>query len=105
MDKLGRPFGHRMSQAMLHYVANYPVAPSQTNNTSQVDFGLADQIEQRIMPRLRGVLVDEYRSFLLELADMAGRDLNDRPLGEEIEECVSRSRETNGLFVWRGFTR
>ena len=105
MDKLGRPFGHRMSQAMLHYVANYPVAKNQTNDTRQVDFGLADQIEQRIMPRLRGVLVDDYRGCLLELSEVAGRDLNDKPLEEEIEKCVNRSCETNGLFVWRGFTR
>ena len=55
MDNLGRPFGHRMSQAMLHYIANYPNAGSETQNSDAVDLGLADQIEQRILPKLRGL--------------------------------------------------
>lgn len=105
MNDLGRPFGHRMGQAMLHYVANYPVPPNQTNNTGQVGWGMADQIEQRIMPRLRGVLAQENSRPLRDLADIAGRELGDGPLAEEIERCLDRSRETNGLFVWRGFTR
>jgi hypothetical protein len=104
MNELGRPFGHRMGQAMLHYVANYPV-PNQTNNTGQVSWGMADQIEQRIMPRLRGILADEYGRQLRNLADIASSELGDGQLAEEIQRSVDRSRETNGLFVWRGFTR
>jgi predicted nucleic acid-binding Zn-ribbon protein len=105
MNDLGRPFGHRMGQAMLHYVANYPVAANKTNNTEPVNFGLADQIEQRIMPKLRGVVVDTYRRQLLDLADLAGQDLNDQALAEEIKKTVDRARDTNNLFVWRGFSR
>lgn len=105
MDKLGRPFGHRMGQAMLHYVANYPVVANRTNNTDQVNFSLADQIEQRILPRLRGIVVDEHARDLRDLADLADRQLADKALGEEIQNCIKRSQETNGLFVWRGFMR
>jgi hypothetical protein len=93
-----------MGQAMLHYVANYPVQ-NQANNTGQVSWGMADQIEQRIMPRLRGILADEYGRQLRSLADIASSELGDGLLAEEIQRSVDRSRETNGLFVWRGFTR
>lgn len=102
MDELGRPFGHRMGQAMLHYVANYP---KRNNDTDQVSFALADQVEQRILPRLRGVVVEEKERHLRELAELVERDVGDKALGTEIESCVKRSRDTNGLFVWRGFGR
>lgn len=106
MDEMGRPFGHRTSQAMLYYVANYPSQPNQTDEPGlikKVKKALADQIELRLLPRLRGVVVEENRDSLYELAKRA-RDLEDRTLGDAIENAVQRSSET-GLFVWRGFTR
>ena len=104
MDEMGRPFGHRMGQAMLHYVANYPSHPSSTDSPEAVNKALADQIELRILPRLRGVLVDEQHHSLDDLARVA-KSLDDGALGEAIDRTAQRSRDTNGLFVWRGFTR
>ena len=103
MNELGRPFGHRMGQAMLHYVANYPAVGGRTNNMDQVNFALADQIEQRILPRLRGLSTADHGNALRALADIASGELQDGALAEEIESAVLRS--TNGLFVWCGFTR
>lgn len=105
MNELGRPFGHRMGQAMLHYVANYPSSTGHFNNSDQVNFALADQIEQRILPRLRGVLAEEQSRPLRDLADIAEKQLQDGPLAKEITDTITRSRDSNGLFVWRGFTR
>lgn len=103
MDEMGRPFGHRMGQAILYYVANYPSQPGRTDEPELIDNALADQIELRLLPRLRGVVVDENRNSLYELAGRA-RSLGDDALGNAIENAVQRSHET-GLFVWRGFTR
>ncbi len=105
MNELGRPFGHRMGQAMLHYVANYPATGGRTNNMDQVNFALGDQIEQRILPRLRGVVAEEHNRALHNLAGIADTDLQDGELAEEINQAVQRSTDSNGLFVWRGFTR
>lgn len=105
MNELGRPFGHRMGQAMLHYVANYPGMAGRTNNMDQVNFALGDQIEQRILPRLRGLVAEEHSRPLRDLADIASGELQDGMLAKEINDSVLRSRESNGLFVWRGFTR
>lgn len=104
MENMGRPFGHRMGQAMLHYVANYPANRNQTNDLEPVHAALADQIEMRILPRLRGVVVENHHRQLSDLADIA-RDLQDDQLARAIETTREQSRDTNGLFVWRGFTR
>ena len=105
MDNLGRPFGHRMSQAMLHYIANYPNAGSETQNSDAVDLGLADQIEQRILPKLRGLDVASEQHALQKLADIAGTDLRDTELGEAIELAIHRSASSIGIFNWRGLHR
>ncbi len=104
MDDMGRPFGHRMGQAILHYCANYPSDPNDTGNLDAIDNALADQIEMRILPRLHGVLVDEQRSHLDGLARVA-TSLGDKALDEAIDSTARRSQERDGLFVWRGFTR
>lgn len=105
MNELGRPFGHRMGQAMLHYVANYPSTAAGLDGADPVNFGLADQIEQRIMPKLMGIVVDNHRRPLLALAELTKTDLGDAEFGEAIEAAVKRAHETNGLFVWRGVAR
>ena len=104
MDDMGRPFGHRMGQAMLHYVANYPFPRGQSSSTEAVELAMSDQVELRILPRLRGVSVEENRTHLNRLSDVV-KSLNDRGLAEAIDHAIRRSRDTNGLFVWRGFTR
>ena len=104
MDDMGRPFGHRMGQAMLHYVANYPFPRGQSSTTGAVALAMSDQIELRLLPRLRGVLVEENRTHLSRLSDVV-KSLNDRGLAEAIDHAIQRSRDTNGMFVWRGFTR
>ena len=103
MDEIGRPFGHRMGQAILYYVANYPSQPDRTDEPELINNALADQIELRLLPRLRGVGVDENRNSLYQLAGKA-RSLGDEALGNAIDNAVQRSHDT-GLFAWRGFTR
>ena len=99
MDKLGRPYGHRMNQAMLHYVANYP----EVDNS--VEFGLADQIEQRILPKLRGIDLESGKVHLHELADITHTVLKDNELAEAIKNTISSSGSFTSTFNWRGFQR
>jgi hypothetical protein len=55
MDRVGRPFAHRTHQAIRAYVSNYPVAGQEGLRAS-----LGDQIEQRILPKLRGIDLTEH---------------------------------------------
>jgi predicted nuclease with TOPRIM domain len=104
MDSLGRPFGHRMSQAMLHYVANYPAKKLQSLDSEAVQNGLADQIEQRILPKLRGIDVSAHQQELEKLANIAGDRLKDAALAEAVNRAI-RDSQSVGFFNWRGFTR
>jgi hypothetical protein len=52
MDKLRRPFGHRLFRAIHAYLANYPGAGQNG------DDAWADQWAMKILPRLRGVECD-----------------------------------------------
>jgi hypothetical protein len=57
MEKCGRPFGHRMRDGILSYAANYPRPVSGTLDVCEP---VADQVEMRILPKLRGLEIDRH---------------------------------------------
>lgn len=101
MRELQRPFGHRLGIAMMAYVANYP----------EVDGGfdpripMADQVEMRLLPKLRGLDVDVFDREIKSLADFVAKDLNDSTLAEAIEESLEVAQGGTGTFLWRGVSR
>ncbi len=101
MNDMDRPFGHRMSQAILHYVANYPQGGDAHGAANRA---LADQVEFRLLPRLRGVDREDGTKPLNELAGVVGDGLGDPVLAKAIEETASRAG-ADGLFIWRGLVR
>ncbi len=101
MDDMEHPFGHRMSQAILHYVVNYPQG---ANTQAVANMALADQIEFRILPRLRGMNLEEKTKPLNELVSVVKGELGDQALAREIEQAAKRV-DTGGFFVWRGLVR
>jgi hypothetical protein len=102
MDDCGRPFGHRLRDAILGYAANYP---KDVNGRRDIRDPLADQIELRILPKLRGLEIDGHESSLTDLATLVRNNLGDIALAERLEVAIERQRVGNGLFVWRGLTR
>ncbi|GAX44862.1 hypothetical protein NIES4075_58810 [Tolypothrix sp. NIES-4075] len=61
MEKMGHPFAHRVYQGITQYVVNYPLVES------AFKFALADQFGQKLLPKLRGVMIDEAHEELEEL--------------------------------------
>ena len=102
MELCGRPFGHRLQESILAYVANYPVPPQERLN---VVVPLADQVELRILPKLRGVDLASHRGSLDQLASLIRDELNDTEFAERLGETVDKQSSGSGLFVWRGLTR
>jgi len=100
MAQLDRPFGHRMSQAMLHYAANYPGSL----DVASTQKALADQVEQRILPKLGGIPVDDSSRALHQLSEIVREQLDDGELAQEIER-QTQDNAGLGLFKWRGFPR
>jgi endonuclease V-like protein UPF0215 family len=100
MKSLGRPFGHRLGRAMLSYVDRYPVTEGVPNI---VNHALADQVEMRLLPKLRGIEVETRNQEIEKLrAFVAG--LGDDALAEAIK-ISAEAAEATGQFVWLGVSR
>jgi hypothetical protein len=101
MDHCGRPFGHRLYEAMIAFATNYPATHLPGYDIS---VPLADQIELRILPKLRGVELEGHEESLSDLAELVRRDLGDARFAQQIEDAIEQSAST-GLFLWRGRLR
>ena len=100
LERIGRPFGHRVQLAMRLYVKNYPgVTAGDTHK-----YAFADQIEQKVIPKLRGIDLNEGRSqeCLDEILNLV-EELGDT----DLETAFKDSKEdlSTGMFTWRGVTR
>lgn len=100
MEDCGRPFGHRLRDSMIAYIANYPKPQG-----DDWRLPLADQIEFRILPKLRGLEIDSHRSAFDQLDRLLRDELNDPVMAGRVEELRERQARGAGLFVWRGLTR
>ena len=102
MGRLERPFGHRVGQAMLAYAANYPAHDGQ--HGSNLHDAMSDQVEMRLLPKLRGLDLEMAQDSLGRLADHVKDTLRDEDLAEAIEASIAASADT-GRFAWKGLTR
>lgn len=102
MEKCGRPFGHRLREGILAYAANYPRPLS---GGLDVRYAVADQVEMRILPKLRGLEIDRHLSEIADLETLLRNDLSDPLLADRLNEVVERQTRGTGLFVWGGLTR
>jgi predicted nucleic acid-binding Zn-ribbon protein len=100
MQDFGKPFGHRLGRAILAYAGAYPEGEGIGN---RVDMALADQIEMRLLPKLRGVDVEEKNGAFESLRKMA-ESLGDDALAQAIRSSVEAA-EATGQFVWKGVIR
>jgi len=96
MEQLNRPFGHRVAQAIQKYVSNYP---SWVPN--RVNMAMADQIEQRIMPKLRGIETIDAEQPLQEIHSVI-MDCQDQPLIDAFKQGKESQQQ---IFIWRGLDR
>lgn len=103
LNMVGRPFGFRVEDAIRLYIANYP----RVDTEDRFKLAFADQIEQKIIPKLRGLDMNDSNSntneCINELANIID-ELDDRPLSNAF---IAAKNESNnmGMFTWRGVTR
>lgn len=102
MERCGRPFGHRLRNAILAYVANYPRSG---HGSGEVLDALADQVEFRILPKLRGIVLDAHEGEFEALEALIGGTLEDGPFARELKDTRERQSRGTGLFAWRGLKR
>jgi hypothetical protein len=95
LAKIDRPFGHRINQAIHAYVANYP----DLSEERRVLNALADMLELRILPKLRGIeLEDETPRVLRQIADLTRQMLQEETVAERIDQGV----KNRDVFHWTG---
>lgn len=103
MKSFGRPFGHRLRLAMKSYVANYPES-ERFNGRYKTQTALADQVELRLLPKLRGVDPDENSQAFNDLSSLIKNEFLDDELSKAVEVSIDSSRQ-NAQFNWGGVTR
>jgi predicted nucleic acid-binding Zn-ribbon protein len=94
--RVGRPFGYRVQQAIEQYVANYPGQGASAHTTA-----FADQLEQKIIPKLIGLdpTMDESHATYTELEGVI-QELDDPALLTAFD--VARDKP---FFQWSGVDR
>jgi len=100
LSPLGRAFGHRLLKAVSAYVRQYPVyVPDRVNRA------LADQIEMRILPRLRGVALTDGQEAIERAAQIAA-ECDDNALCEAIGDAQNNLlARRDDRFHWTGVSR
>ena len=97
LQKVGRAFGHRIHQAISQYVANYPLWIE-----GRREKAFADQLEQKILPKLRGLSHDTddgLEDVFNTIADVIS-ELEDK----ELYEAFSVARD-KPVFDFKGVNR
>ena len=95
MEQIGKPFAHRVHQAILAYAGNYP------RESNRLQLAMADQIEQRIMPKLRGLELEGNQEALDAIKKVI-KQAEDAALMKAFE---SAAEHHSGTFLWRGLDR
>jgi hypothetical protein len=100
MEMVGKPFAHRVAQAISSYTLNYPEWVRDRENLA-----LSDQVEQRILPKLRGLNVDDHHDAFNNLSSIL-KNLGDDVLSNAFE-AGRNSGNSRGMnsFIWRGVDR
>ena len=98
LDNVNRPFGFRVYRAILDYIANYPNA---TTDAARRRNAFADQIEQKIIPKLRGL--DTQDDTTTKCLDQLGQVISGLQ-DAELAHAFNRARAPH-LFEWFGVKR
>lgn len=97
--RIGRPFGYRTRNAMRAYVRQYP-----DDSEEGIRLAVADQVEQRILPKLRGIdPAEDAGQRAIEGVRRVVQDLQDRELLDAMERGASG--QGGHLFTWLGVER
>lgn len=95
LEGMGRPFAFRVDRAIRAYIANYP-----RGQEDWYKLAMADQIEQRIFPKIRGVETEPYNNELLEISRVVA-ELKD----PKLTDAFRQSHENMPTFLFRGIVR
>ncbi len=96
MADMGHPFAHRVYQSIIYYVVNYPGVTDV--NSEAFKWALADQFGQKILPKLRGLVIED-ESIQENLEQLGGiiSAIGDPPLETAFQRACQGYQ-----FQWKG---
>ena len=96
MAEMGHPFAHRVYQSIIYYVVNYPGVTDVKSDAFK--WALADQFGQKILPKLRGLVIED--ESVQENLDRLGGIIS--AIGDpNLETAFQRARQ-GYQFQWKG---
>jgi hypothetical protein len=95
LDAIARPFAYRVANAILEYAANYPEVEN------RIEHAIADQIEQRVLPKLIGL--DLHQAGSANALSSIARVLDEID-DDKLKEQLEKSRRED-YFQWTGLDR
>jgi uncharacterized protein (DUF3084 family) len=96
LERIGSPFGHRVYNAIRRYVEAFP---SVFEDQVVGKIAMADQLEQKILPKLRGLDTQEGSVAFREINDLIAK-LEDPILSDAYNKAKSKP-----FFEWQGLKR
>lgn len=103
LNSIGKPFGFRVRDAIRRYVSLYP--NYYRSNDESIKDALADQIELKILPKLRGLdMTDNRTSEALSKLKAVIDKTEDFDLINAFNDAEANSQHLS-LFIWNGITR
>ncbi|GAB4281692.1 MAG: hypothetical protein Fur0025_10410 [Oscillatoriaceae cyanobacterium] len=98
MEDMGHPFAHRVYQSVVNYIVNYPGVGD--NLTAAALAALADSFAQKILPKLRGIIIEDERT--MDNLDRLGSIVSG--LGDSALTAAFAKARQGYQFQWRGIS-
>ena len=95
MEELHRPFAYRVALSIQSYIAKYPAWVS-----NRIQIAMADQIEQKIMPKLRGIEIDGTEQPRKKI-----QSIIDQCKDTDLLDAFKKGSDGQQIFIWRGLDR
>lgn len=95
MDEVRRPFAYRVAHSMLEYAANYP------DVDRRLEFVIADQIEQKILPKLPQLQEVSSLPSLPKPNYVLLHESRYKQVWRAYTEVIRQQRRRQQLWIWR----
>jgi len=106
LQKMERAFGHRVSQAVVSYVANYPEVSVFDINNEACKNAVSDAIEMKIFPKMNGLdKTDPEWKTVRDSVAKAISGIVDADLIKAFERAADSDNSSSPFFKWKGMQR
>jgi len=106
LQKMERAFGHRVSQAVVSYVANYPGVSAFDIKNEACKNAVSDAFEMKIFPKMNGLdkTAPEWKTVRDSVVNAISSIVDD-DLTDAFEKAANSDNSSSPFFKWKGMQR